>query len=199
MRSRRSNSRNRPESFDGPPLLLHDPSGESPARPLNLIRDKAQGSKAAVNRTKNPYPDMAARLEAVAAITARHSGRLGALLPILHDVQAELGHVPPEAVAVIAGGLNLSRAEVHGVLSFYHDFRAEPADRPVVKLCRAEACQARGVSRIAQQIEADGRVAVETVYCLGLCASGPAAMIGSRVFARLDEAAARRLVEEACA
>jgi len=132
-------------------------------------------------------------------IIARHVSRRGALLPLLHDVQAEFGHVPRAAVPPIAEALNLSRAEVHGVVTFYHDFKDAPATRPVVKLCRAEACQARGVDRTAPVLEGDERIEVETVYCLGLCASGPAAMIGDRVFARLDEAGARRLADRAAA
>lgn len=133
----------------------------------------------------------------VEEIVARHAGSAGPLLPILNEVQAALGHVPHGAVPLIADALNLSRAEVHGVVTFYHDFRPEPAPRPVVRLCRAEACQARGVDRIAPILACDPRIAVETVYCLGLCASGPSAMVGERVFGRLDEAAARRLIEAA--
>ena len=99
----------------------------------------------------------------------------------------------------IAEALNWSRAEVHGTVSFYHDFRHEPATKPVIKLCRAEACQARGVDRIASLFEDDGRIEVETVYCLGLCASGPSAMAGDQVFARLDQNTARRLIERVAA
>jgi len=135
----------------------------------------------------------------IAEILRRHGGRKGALLPILNDVQAALGHVPAEAVPLIAEALNLSRAEVHGVVTFYHDFKSAPAARPVVKLCRAEACQARGVEALAPAFEADDRIEVETVYCLGLCASGPSAMVGDRVFARLDEASARALIDEVAA
>lgn len=133
----------------------------------------------------------------VEEILRRHAGRQGALLPILNDVQAAFGHVPDAVVPIIAEALNLSRAEVHGVVTFYHDLKRAPAGRPVIKLCRAEACQARGVDRIAALFEGDGRVAVETVYCLGLCASGPSAMVGERVFARLDDVSARRLIDEA--
>lgn len=132
-------------------------------------------------------------------LIARHVTRKGALLPILHDAQILFGHIPAEAVPVIADGLNLSRADVHGVVTFYHDFKNQPEDKPVVKLCRAEACQARGVEALAPLFEKDGRVAVETVYCLGLCASGPSAMVGDRVVARLDEARARRLIDEVAA
>lgn len=134
--------------------------------------------------------------EQIAEILRRHEGRKGALLPILNDVQAALGHVPPDAVPPIAEALNLSRAEVHGVVTFYHDFKRVPADRPVIKLCRAEACQARGVEALAPVFETDDRIEVETVYCLGLCASGPNAMVGDRLFARLDEGAARKLIGE---
>jgi formate dehydrogenase subunit gamma len=132
-------------------------------------------------------------------ILRRHAGRMGALLPILNDIQAALGHVPDAAVPIVAEALNLSRAEVHGVVTFYHDLKRVPADRPVIKLCRAEACQARGVARIAPVFQGDARIQVETVYCLGLCASGPSAMVGERVFARLDEASAKRLIDETAA
>jgi formate dehydrogenase subunit gamma len=137
--------------------------------------------------------------EEIEEILRRHAQREGALLPILNDVQAAFGHVPDAAVPLIAEALNLSRAEVHGVVTFYHDLKRVPAGRPVIKLCRAEACQARGVIQLAPVFEGDPRIQVETVYCLGLCASGPAAMIGERVFARLDEASARRLIDEAAA
>ena len=124
--------------------------------------------------------------EEVEEILRRHAGREGPLMPILGDVQAAFGHVPEGAVPIIAAALNLSRAEVHGVVSFYHDFRRAPASRPVVKLCRAEACQARGVEELAPLLEQDERIELETVYCLGLCASGPSALVGDRVYARLD-------------
>jgi len=137
--------------------------------------------------------------EAVNAIVARHVRRAGSLLPILHDVQDSFGYVPADAVPIIAEALNISRADLHGVVSFYHDFKAEPPGKPVVKLCRAEACQARGIKHIAHLLEDDARIEVETVYCLGLCASGPSAMIGERVFARLDERNIGRLAEEALA
>jgi formate dehydrogenase subunit gamma len=137
--------------------------------------------------------------ERIIEILRRHEGREGALLPILNDVQAELGHVPPGAVPLIAEALNLSRADVHGVVTFYHDYKRVPADRPVVKLCRAEACQARGVEALAPLFETDERIEVETVYCLGLCASGPSAMVGDKLFARLDEGSARRLIGEVAA
>jgi len=137
----------------------------------------------------------------LAAIIARHIGREGPLLPILHDVQKALGHVSETAKRQIALALNLSRAEVHGVVSFYHDFRAAPEPLPVIKLCRAEACQARGSEALAPKVEAmaQGKAKIETVYCLGLCSVGPNAMAKGEVHARLDEAAARALIAEVSA
>jgi len=132
-------------------------------------------------------------------IVAAHAHLEGPLLPVLHAVQAAFGFIPREAISVIAHALNLTRAEVYGVVTFYHDFREQPAGRRVVKLCRAEACQARGVEALAPLFERDERIEVETVYCLGLCASGPSAMVGDRVFARLDESAAQKLIGEVAA
>lgn len=124
------------------------------------------------------------------AIIAAHAGRAdepgGNLLPILHAVQAAFGHVSEDSIRAIARALNLSRAEVHGVVSFYHDFRHAPDPRPVLKLCRAEACQARGVEALAASLARQDRVVIETVYCLGLCSVGPNAMVGNRPYARLD-------------
>jgi formate dehydrogenase subunit gamma len=132
----------------------------------------------------------------MAEILAGHAGREGELLPILHDVQAAFGCIDRAAEAAIAEALNLSRAEVHGVVSFYHDFTAEPDSRPCVQLCRAEACQARGVERLVAAAEqaAGERVRLGTVYCLGLCSVGPAARVGHCVHARLDEAALVALI-----
>jgi formate dehydrogenase subunit gamma len=130
-------------------------------------------------------------------ILAAHEGQDGALLPILHDVQAALGHVPETAIPPIAHALNLSRAEVHGVISFYHDFLTEPRTRPVIKLCRAESCQARGVEALAAAFAGESRVSIETVYCLGLCSVGPNAMVGETLHARLDSAKFSALVEQA--
>ena len=154
-----------------------------------------------------PIPDLTPRLQAI--LTA-HDGRDGPLLPILHDVQAEFGHIPAEAVPVIAQALNLGRAEVHGVVTFYHDFRDHPAGRTVLKLCRAEACQATGGAGLAEVAKArlgvdwhgttaDGKVTLEPVFCLGLCACGPAAMAGDRLVARLDRAGLDRLLDEVTA
>ncbi len=137
--------------------------------------------------------------EQLAEILTAHTGRKGPLLPILRDVQAAFGCVSSENEAAIAKALNLSRAEVHGVVSFYHDFSAVPDPRPCIELCRAEACQARGVEGIAAAAEAAAgdRVRIKTVYCLGLCSVGPAARVGGALHARLDEAALVRLVQSA--
>jgi formate dehydrogenase subunit gamma len=120
----------------------------------------------------------------------------GALLPILHGVQDGLGYVPKDAVPLIAQALNITRAEVHGVISFYHYFRSEKPGRHVVELCRAEACQAVGAVALEAHAKrslgvdfhgttADGAVTLEPVYCLGNCALGPAIKIGSRLQARV--------------
>lgn len=120
-------------------------------------------------------------------IIAAHINHEGSLLPILHDVQAAFGHVSEDAIRTISKALNLTRAEVHGVVSFYHDFMTVPDVRPVIKLCRAEACKARGVEALVAETEAaaGSRVKIETIYCLGLCAVGPAAFIKGDVYARL--------------
>jgi len=132
-------------------------------------------------------------------ICAAHEAREGPLLPILHDVQAEFGCVDPDAEKAIAEALNLTRAEVHGVVSFYHDFSSETDPRPQVQICRAEACKARGVEQLMAGAEAaaGGRVALKTVYCLGLCSVGPSARIGDQLHARLDAAKLKRLIEQA--
>jgi formate dehydrogenase subunit gamma len=124
----------------------------------------------------------------LADILAEHAEREGPLLPILHDVQKVFGHVSEEAMREIAHALNLTRAEVYGVVSFYHDFRTEVETRPVLKLCRAEACKARGVEALVLVAEGQTRVKVEPIYCLGLCSVGPAALVGETVHARLDSA-----------
>lgn len=129
-------------------------------------------------------------------IIAAHSEREGPLLPILHDVQAAFGHAPEEAIRIIADKLNLSRAEVHGVVSFYHDFKVEPGQDKVLKLCRAESCQARGVEALVHDLPNMPGVKIETVYCLGLCSVGPNAMIGDTPHARLNAEKLRALVEQ---
>jgi formate dehydrogenase subunit gamma len=130
-------------------------------------------------------------------VVARLKSMPGALLPILHAVQDGLGYVPPDAVPRIATALNLSRAEVHGVVSFYHHFRSTPPGRRVLQLCRAEACQSMGAERLATQVRerlgidfhettSDGAVSLEPVYCLGNCACAPAAMLDGEVWGRLS-------------
>jgi formate dehydrogenase subunit gamma len=151
-----------------------------------------------------PSTEIAAR---VGEILHAHRGMEGPLLPVLHAVQHTFGHVPDAALPVIADELNISRAEVHGVVSFYHDFRERPAGRHVLKLCRAEACQAMGADRVAacargllgidwHQTTPDGAVTLEPVFCLGLCACAPAAMVDGRVVGRVDEARVAALVAE---
>ena len=132
-------------------------------------------------------------------ICTSHAMREGPLLPVLHDVQAEFGCIDPEAERVIANALNLSRAEVHGVVSFYHDFRQSADGRPEVQICRAEACKARGVDALMPGAEeaAGDRVRLSTVYCLGLCSAGPAARLGDRVHARLDSGRLKQLIDQA--
>jgi formate dehydrogenase subunit gamma len=131
----------------------------------------------------------------------------GPMLPILHQVQAEFGYIPESAKQLIASALNLSRAEVHGVVTFYHDFRDHPAGRHVLKLCRAEACQAMGCEPLADKLKAklgidwhettpDGAVTLEPVFCLGLCAQAPAAMLDGELYARLDEDCLTDMVAE---
>jgi formate dehydrogenase subunit gamma len=131
----------------------------------------------------------------IADILAEHKDKEGPLLPVLHDVQKQFGHVSEDAIREIANILNLTRAEVYGVVSFYHDFRKEAEARPVLKLCRAEACKARGVEALVPFAESQSRVKIEAVYCLGLCSVGPSAMVGDKVYARLDNARLKTLLE----
>ena len=135
--------------------------------------------------------------DGIIAIIRRHADLEGPLLPILHAIQAEYGWVSEATIRLVAQELNLSRAEVHGVVSFYHDFRTRAEHRPVIRLCRAEACQARGSEPLAEQAMkiAGDRVAIEPVYCLGLCSVGPNAAIGGTVHARLDKDRLRVLIE----
>jgi len=141
-------------------------------------------------------------------IIEEHRSLEGAALHILHALQAEFGYIDRAAVQLVADALNLSRAEVHGVVSFYHDFRETPPGGHVLKLCRAEACQSMGAETIADaarerlQIDwnettRDGRVTLEPVFCLGLCACAPAAMLDGRVFGRVDRERLASLINEA--
>ena len=141
------------------------------------------------------------------AIIQAHAGQEGAALPVLHALQAEFGCVPDEAVPLVAEALNLSRAEVHGVVSFYHDFRRRPPGRHVLKLCRAEACQSMHGEALAEKVLAhfgvawggttpDGRLTIEATYCLGLCASGPSAMLDGQPIGRLTRASIEEISRE---
>ncbi len=134
-------------------------------------------------------------MTSIADIVAEHAHREGPLLPILHDVQKAFGHVSEDAMRDIAQALNLTRADVYGVVSFYHDFRKEAEARPILKLCRAEACKARGVDALVPIAEKQSRVKVEAVYCLGMCSVGPSALVGDQVIARLDQARLSSLLE----
>ena len=144
--------------------------------------------------------------ERVREIIAEHAGLEGPLLPIFHAIQSEWGHVPQMAIPVIAEALNLGKAEVHGTMTFYHDFRQAPAGRHVVKLCRAEACQSVGADALADRARAklgvdwhettkNGNVTLEPVFCLGLCACGPSALVDGKVVGGLDRAKLDSLLE----
>ena len=137
-------------------------------------------------------------IDVARAIIASKQSMPGPLLPILHALQEEFGYIDREAEPLIADILNVTRAEVHGVITFYHDFRHAPPARHVLKLCRAEACQSTGGDKLAARAEAkigvafgdataDGRVSLKPVYCLGLCAVAPSAMLDGRVIGRVDE------------
>jgi formate dehydrogenase subunit gamma len=141
------------------------------------------------------------------AVVDEWRGAEGPLLPILHGIQQEFGYVPSESLPVVAQALNLSRAEVHGVMSFYHDFREQPAGRHVLKVCQAEACQSMGSDAVAARIKKllgidfhettkDGSVRLEPVYCLGLCACSPSAMLDGEVIGRLDNEKIDEMVAE---
>lgn len=132
----------------------------------------------------------------------------GALLPVLHALQDEFGYIPSEAFPLLADVLNISRAEVVGVVRFYHDFKEQPGGRHLLKLCRAESCQAMGCDALVDHLHqrlgielgettADGALTVEAVYCLGNCALSPAAMLDGRLHGRVDAAKVDRLVAAA--
>ena len=146
--------------------------------------------------------------ELATEIIAAHAGMAGASLPILHALQAAFGFVPRGSQAMVAEALNLSRAEIHGVVTFYHDFRAAPPGRHVLKICRAEACQAVGATALAERALAqagvawggtteDGALTIEASYCLGLCACGPAALLDGAPLGRLDAAGLNAVLAEA--
>ena len=142
--------------------------------------------------------------EIVRGIAERHDDRPENLIQILHDVQESLGHVPESAIMALAEALNLSRADVHGVVSYYHDFRTEPAGKHVVKICQAEACQAMGCRELTAHAETSlgvelhgtkDDVTLEPVYCLGNCALAPAAMVDGKTYGRVSNDRFDALVE----
>lgn len=146
--------------------------------------------------------------DAIDEILARFAATEGALLPILHAVQAVEGYVPADVIPRIADSLNLSRAEVHGVVSYYHHFRQQPASKVIVQICRAEACQAVGADAFAQdavkllgcdfhESTKDGAITLEPVYCLGQCACGPSVMINDDVHLRMTIERLKFLVDRA--
>lgn len=141
--------------------------------------------------------------ELVRAIVAAHRGERGALLPILHDIQDRFGYIDPDMVPALAHELNMSRADVHGVITFYTDFRSEPGGAATVRICRAEACQSVGAEKLVADAEQvfgvktgqttpDGSVTLQQVFCLGNCALGPAAQVNGRMYGRVDRG---RLIE----
>jgi formate dehydrogenase subunit gamma len=146
-------------------------------------------------------PDLAS------VIASRYDNKPDALLEILHDLQHEVGHIPEASLPVLAKALNLSRAEVHGVVSFYHEFRRKPAGRHVVKMCRAEACQSMKGNELAEAAQktlkvkfgettSDGAITLEAVYCLGLCATSPSLLVDERPMGRMTPKKFETLVKE---
>jgi formate dehydrogenase subunit gamma len=145
--------------------------------------------------------------ETIRRIVADLKGRPGPLIEVLHSVQAALGYVPADAVPILASELNLSRAEVHGVISFYHFFRDTPPGRHTVSLCRAEACQSMGADPLAEHAKqrlgvdfhettSDGRFSLEPVFCLGNCACSPSAMIDGELYGRVTPERFDALIDE---
>ena len=141
-------------------------------------------------------------------IVAAHKDMPGAMLPILHALQETFGYIDQGVIPIVADALNVSRAEVHGVIGFYHDFRTELPGRLVFKVCRAEACQSMGCDSLIAHLErklktklggtsADGAVTVEAVYCLGNCALSPAAMLDGKLYGRVSPGTADRLLDAA--
>jgi len=144
--------------------------------------------------------------EIVESAIESHRGKIGALLPVLHSIQDKLGHIPPESIPMIGRAMNLSRAEVHGVMSFYHDFRNEPAGEHILHLCRAEACQAMGSRELEDHVKerlgidygettSDGLFTLEPVYCLGNCACSPSLRVNDDLHARVTAEKFDELIE----
>ncbi|RPE71349.1 formate dehydrogenase gamma subunit [Pacificibacter maritimus] len=155
-----------------------------------------------------PTPEATIDSAQIGRIISSHTDLEGPLLPILHALQDAFGFVPSQAHAPIAEALNITRAELHGVISFYHDFQTAPQGRHVLKICRAEACQSVGGKALAEKTLAklgldwhgttpNGAVTIEPVYCLGLCACAPAVMIGDKVIGRVDDTRMDSIISEA--
>src|SRR5208283_1548723 len=149
-----------------------------------------------VSKTSSPYVPWSE--ERAVAIVERHKGQRGPLMPILHELQEVFGHVDARAIDLVAGELNLSKADVYGVVTFYRDFRTEPPGASVVYVCRGEACQSMGAERLARHARellgidfgattSDGGVTLEQVFCLGNCALSPAVMVDGRLMGKVDE------------
>jgi len=172
-----------------------------------MARLRVTGHDAGVSEVGlEPWLDQVHRV--VSTAVAAHAGERGPLLAVLHDVVAELGHVPDAAVRLLATELNLSRAEVHGVVSFYKDLRTAPPGRCVVQLCRAEACQSVGAERLVAEVSRrlgvrlettrdDGAVTLDEVFCFGNCALGPSGTVDGRLYGRLTADRVVALVEGA--
>ena len=154
-----------------------------------------------------PTANASELLDTVRDIVSEHKAMPGALLPILHAIQNTLGYVPEDGVSIIAEGLNLSRAEVHGVISFYHHFSTKPRGKHIVEVCLAESCQAKGGRALEafakqklgldfHQTSGDQQVTLEPVYCLGNCACSPAVRVGKQIFGRVDETRFTEIVDE---
>lgn len=152
-------------------------------------------AKTTILEFKGKGPDPAPQI--ALALCAKYGDRPEALIEILHDLKEELGHVPEALLPVIAKALNISRAEVHGVVTFYHDFNTAPHKKHVIRMCAAESCQsmgARALIALAEKLAKGKKVEVEKVYCLGLCATSPALMVNGAPRARIDAKALRQIM-----
>lgn len=152
-------------------------------------------------------PNVENQVASVATVVEKYADTPGGLMPLLHELQAMLGHIPKDLVAEIATGMGLSRAEVHGVISFYHDFKYEQRGQTIIHVCRAEACQAMGSRELEVHVKerlginfgettADGRFSLEPVYCLGNCACSPSIRMGDDIHARVDALRFDRLLDK---
>jgi formate dehydrogenase subunit gamma len=145
--------------------------------------------------------------ESIHTLIEAHKDIPGGLLPLLHAIQEQVGYIPADSVGDIAKGMNLSRAEVHGVITYYHFFRCEPAGKHVVQICAAESCKACGADELMQAAQtqlkcaphaksADGQFTLEPVYCLGLCASSPAMQVGDKLYARVTAEKMKKVLSQ---